>query len=66
MKVLLMLLLLQAAVTAQEIPAYKNKGLPVEDRVNDLVPRMTLEEKVAQLTSTMPMLGLAPMQRHHL
>ncbi len=57
MKVLLMLLLLQAAVTAQEIPAYKNKGLPVEDRVNDLVPRMTLEEKVAQLTSTMPMLG---------
>lgn len=57
MKVLLLLLLLQTAVTAQEIPAYKNQSLPVEDRVNDLVPRMTLEEKVAQLTSTMPMLG---------
>jgi beta-glucosidase len=49
--------MLQAAVLAQDIPAYKNKSLPVEDRVKDLVPRMTLEEKVAQLTSTMPMLG---------
>ncbi|NLD39493.1 MAG: beta-glucosidase [Desulfatiglans sp.] len=57
MKVLLLLLILQAAVIAQENPAYKNQSLPVDDRVNDLVPRMTLEEKVAQLTSTMPMLG---------
>ncbi|NLA74177.1 MAG: glycoside hydrolase family 3 protein, partial [Deltaproteobacteria bacterium] len=57
MKILLLLLLLQTAVTAQEIPAYKNRALPVEERVNDLVPRMTLEEKAAQLTSTMPMLG---------
>ncbi len=59
MKALLLILLLQTAVTAQDIPAYKNQNLPVEDRVNDLVSRMTLEEKVAQLTSTMPMLGFS-------
>jgi beta-glucosidase len=28
---------------------YKKPGLPVEDRVNDLLSRMTLEEKVAQM-----------------
>jgi len=32
------------------IPDYKNPGLPVEQRVADLLSRMTLEEKVAQLT----------------
>lgn len=30
--------------------AYKNSKLPVEDRVEDLISRMTLEEKVAQLS----------------
>jgi len=30
-------------------PAYKNANLPVENRVNDLLSRMTLEEKAAQL-----------------
>jgi beta-glucosidase len=30
-------------------PAYKNPRLPVEERVSDLLLRMTLEEKVAQL-----------------
>lgn len=37
---------------AQETPAYRNPSLPVEQRVGDLLPRMTLEEKVAQLLST--------------
>lgn len=32
------------------VPDYKNPALPVEKRVNDLLKRMTLEEKVAQLT----------------
>ncbi|MFC1493923.1 glycoside hydrolase family 3 N-terminal domain-containing protein [Thermodesulfobacteriota bacterium] len=59
MKTLLIFLLLQTSVMAQDIPAYKNPELPVEDRVADLLPRMTLEEKVAQLTSTMPMLGFS-------
>jgi beta-glucosidase len=31
------------------VPDYKNPNLPVEKRVNDLVARMTLEEKVSQL-----------------
>ena len=57
MRLLLILLLLQTPVLAHGIPAYKNAGLPVEDRIADLLPRMTLEEKVAQLTSTMEMLG---------
>ena len=30
-------------------PVYKNPNASIEDRVNDLLPRMTLEEKVAQL-----------------
>ena len=32
-----------------EIPAYKNPLLPVELRINDLLSRMTLEEKVGQM-----------------
>lgn len=32
------------------VPEYKNARLPVEQRVADLLSRMTLEEKVAQLT----------------
>ena len=34
---------------AQETPAYRNPQLPVEQRVADLLSRMTLEEKVAQM-----------------
>lgn len=30
-------------------PAYLNPGLPVDDRVDDLVSRMTLEEKASQV-----------------
>jgi beta-glucosidase len=36
----------------QEAPAYKNSSLPVEQRVKDLLQRMTLEEKIAQLQGT--------------
>ena len=31
------------------LPLYKNAKASIEDRVNDLLPRMTLEEKVSQL-----------------
>ena len=41
-----------SGVAAQEAPAYKNPSLPVEQRVKDLLSRMTLEEKVAQLQGT--------------
>jgi beta-xylosidase len=33
-----------------DVPRYKDASLPIEDRVADLLPRMTLEEKVYQLT----------------
>ena len=36
------------AASAQQ-PLYKNAALPVEERVNDLLGRMTLEEKILQL-----------------
>ena len=32
-------------------PKYKDASLPIQDRVADLLPRMTLEEKVDQLAS---------------
>lgn len=31
------------------VPVYKNPEASIEDRINDLLPRMTVEEKVAQL-----------------
>lgn len=34
----------------EKAPAYKNARLPVDQRVADLLSRMTLEEKIAQLT----------------
>ncbi len=36
---------------AQEAPDYRNPKLPVEQRVADLLSRMTVEEKVAQITT---------------
>jgi beta-glucosidase len=33
-----------------DVPPYKNPGLPVEQRVQDLLSRMTLQEKVAMLS----------------
>src|SRR5688500_5214978 len=36
-----------------ELP-YQNESLPLEERVNDLVSRMTLEEKVSQMMNQSP------------
>jgi beta-glucosidase len=36
---------------AQEAPDYRNPKLPMEQRVADLLSRMTIEEKVAQITT---------------
>jgi beta-xylosidase len=47
---LLMLSLAAAAPAQQVVPDYRNPNLPIQQRVADLLPRMTLEEKVAQLT----------------
>ena len=69
----LLLSSLSTVVTAQqtspEVPAnapYKNPALPLEQRVNDLVSRMTLEEKVSQLGHTadaVPRLGIPEYNR---
>jgi len=40
----------EKAVSAADAPRYKDASLPIQDRVADLLPRMTLEEKVYQLT----------------
>ena len=35
-----------------EMPKYKNPNLPIEERVEDLISRMTLDEKLQQLHCT--------------
>jgi len=43
--------LLSAAVSAADRPLYQDPQAPVEQRVEDLLGRMTLEEKIVQLTT---------------
>jgi beta-glucosidase len=38
----------------QSVPPYKNPNLPVEARVNDLLSRLTLEEKIGQMMNATP------------
>jgi beta-glucosidase len=46
------LFVITLSISAQQAdPPYKNASLSVEERVKDLITRMTLEEKVAQLQS---------------
>src|SRR5688572_18781962 len=47
--VVALLIILSLAVSSQEVLPYKNPGLPVEKRVQDLLSRMTPEEKFWQL-----------------
>ncbi|MGH2648959.1 MAG: glycosyl hydrolase, partial [Ginsengibacter sp.] len=37
-----------------QTPAYLNPSLSIEARVNDLISRMTLEEKVGQMLNSAP------------
>jgi beta-glucosidase len=41
-------------VESQSLPPYKTPGLPVQVRVDDLVSRMTLEEKISQMMNAAP------------
>lgn len=47
--VLILVLSLTISLSAQEEP-YRNPALPIEERVEDLLGRMTLEEKIGQMT----------------
>ena len=38
-----------------ELPVYKNPTIPVDERVEDLLSRMTLEEKIGQLNAPYPL-----------
>jgi hypothetical protein len=40
----------ETAATPSTLPRYKDAALPTSDRVADLLARMTLEEKVDQLS----------------
>ena len=44
------LMLHSNAIKAQEKLPYQNSELKIEERINDLLPRMTLEEKVNYVT----------------
>lgn len=48
------LLLFPIMILSQEIPAYKNPNLPIKQRVDDLVARLTLEEKISQMVYNSP------------
>ena len=43
-----------SAGSSQTIPPYKNPALPIEKRVDDIVARLTLEEKVSQMMNAAP------------
>jgi len=47
---LIPILLMVSCGHKEELPVYKNANLPVEKRVEDLLARMTLEEKIDQLS----------------
>ncbi|OGU32537.1 MAG: glucan 1,4-alpha-glucosidase [Ignavibacteria bacterium GWA2_35_9] len=41
-------------ILSQNDPPYKNPNLPIEERVNDILSRMTLEEKISQMVYNSP------------
>ena len=57
LKFALSVFLLLAFVSRAQLPSpppYKNPNLPIEVRVADLMSRLTLEEKVAQMMNATP------------
>ncbi|HME07098.1 MAG TPA: hypothetical protein VKG25_08605, partial [Bryobacteraceae bacterium] len=53
-KPLLLALLALTPAYAQDAPLYRDTNASFENRVDDLISRMTLEEKISQLTSDAP------------
>ncbi len=52
MKILVVLIFIAATITAQDNISYLNKLLPVEKRVDDLLSKLTLDEKIDLLGGT--------------
>ena len=44
---------------SKETPKYLNPNIPIEERIDDLLPRLTLEEKVIQLSDSWGSNGIA-------
>src|SRR5258708_34714544 len=42
----------------QQKPKYLDPGIPIEDRINDLLPRMTIDEKVSQIVDSWGSAGI--------
>ena len=53
MHLVALIVLLPGAAAQKNSKAYLDRNLPVEKRIDDLLARMTVEEKVAQLQSTL-------------
>jgi beta-glucosidase len=51
---IILFICLVSSLQGQDNQKYKNPNLPVEERVNDLVSRMTLEEKISQMVYNSP------------
>lgn len=51
---LLILLAFASSCKQNNLPPYKNTKLPVDERVNDLISRMTVEEKISQMSHLAP------------
>ena len=66
LRIALILLLLPVSILAQKNQThflFRDPDLPLEDRVNDLVSHLTLEEKISQLVYQAPAidrLGIFP------
>ncbi len=54
LNIIFFLLLFFVLGSAAQSPAYLNASLPLESRVQDLLGRMTLEEKASQVNNTSP------------
>src|SRR4051794_23414660 len=50
----LVLLALIPEAQTQSLPSFKNPNLPIQVRVDDLVSRMTMEEKISQMMNAAP------------
>lgn len=51
-------MLFSSRVPAQEHPAYLDSNLPIEQRIGDLLPRMTVAEKVSQISDSWGSAGI--------